>query len=234
MINLILADDHKIIRDGIKALLSGEPRLNVVGEASNGAEVLDLLAARPEADVVLLDLNMPVMDGFEAMEHIRERFPKVKVVALSMLDHENYVYQVMEAGAMGYILKNTGTEELIFGIERAAQGIRFICSEISLNLLRRNKDLQQQQQPVPMGFADSSERSAGDLSKREAEVLSLIAQGFTNAEIAEKLFTSRRTIESHRQNLLDKTGAKNTATLIVYGISKGLIRTSTPVPDEPA
>jgi DNA-binding NarL/FixJ family response regulator len=233
MINLILADDHKIIRDGIKALLSGEPQLSVVGEASNGAEVLDLLAARPEVDVVLLDLNMPVMDGFEAMEHIRERFPKVKVVALSMLDHENYVYQVMEAGAMGYILKNTGTEELIFGIERAAQGIRFICSEISLNLLKRNRDLQQQQ-TIPMSFTDSSEKSAGDLSKREAEVLHLIAQGFTNAEIAEKLFTSRRTIESHRQNLLDKTGAKNTATLIVYGISKGLIRTSTPVPDEPA
>ncbi len=232
MINIVLADDHKIIRDGIRALLSGESQLNVTGEASNGVEVLEILATRPEVDVVLLDLNMPVMDGFEAMEQIRERFPKVKVVALSMLDHENYVYRIMEAGAMGYILKNTGTEELVFGIQRAAQGIRFICSEISLNLLKRNKDLQQH--TIPMGFADSSEKGTGDLSKREAEVLHLIAQGYTNAEIAEKLFTSRRTIESHRQNLLDKTGAKNTATLIVYGISKGLIRANAPVTDEPA
>ena len=231
MINLVLADDHKIIRDGIKSLLSGEPSIRIVGEASNGIELLEVLGT-VDAHVALLDLNMPGMDGFEAMKHIKERFPQVKTLALSMLDHENYVLQVMDAGAMGYLLKNSGMEELVFGIRMAAQGTHYISSEISIALLHRLKTLQEQH-ALPHSLADvSTEKPSGDLSKREVEVLHLIAQGSTNAEIAEKLFTSRRTIETHRQNLLEKTGANNTATLIMYGISRGLLKANGAVPDE--
>ncbi len=231
MINLVLVDDHKIIRDGIKSLLSGEPTVKIVGEASNGIELLEVLAG-VEAHVVLLDLNMPGMDGFEAMKHIKDRFPQVRTLALSMLDHENYVLRVMDAGAMGYILKNTGMEELVFGIRMASQGLHYISSEISMSLLHRLKSLQEQY-AAPHSLADvTTEKPSGDLSKREVEVLHLIAQGFTNAEIAEKLFTSRRTIETHRQNLLEKTGANNTATLIMYGISRGLLKANGAVPDE--
>ena len=211
--------------------MSDEPSIRIVGEASNGIELLDVLV-NVDAHVALLDLNMPGMDGFEAMKHIKERFPHVKMLALSMLDHENYVMQVMNAGAMGYLLKNSGMEELVFGIRMASQGAHYISSEISLALLNRLKTLQDQY-AVPHSLADvTTEKPSSDLSKREVEVLHLIAQGFTNAEIAEKLFTSRRTIETHRQNLLEKTGANNTATLIMYGISRGLLKANGSVPDE--
>ena len=215
MIDVILADDHKIIRDGIKALLTPQTGIRVVAEAANGSEVLEFLSHTP-AHVVVIDANMPVMDGFEATRNIRESYPEVYVLMLSMLDHENYVNKGIEAGASGYILKNTGKDEIIHAIQMVAAGHKFICAEISLNLLKK--------------FSLHSSKSVsftsklpGDLSKREVEVLQLIAEGYTNAEIAEKLFTSKRTIESHRQNLLDKTNSNNTATLIKYAVSQGLI-----------
>lgn len=214
MIDVILADDHKIVRDGVKALLSQEPTIRVVGEAANGAELLEMLQHTP-VQVAIVDLNMPVMDGFEATKHIKEQYPHVKVLVLSMLDHESYINKGLEAGASGYVLKNTGKDEIIHAVQMLANGLKFICSEISLNLLKRlistNKS------------TSFNGKIPSDLSKREVEVLQLIAEGYTNAEIAEKLFTSKRTVESHRQNLLDKTNSNNTATLIKYAISQGLI-----------
>jgi DNA-binding NarL/FixJ family response regulator len=216
MIKVVLADDHKIIRDGVRAMIAHEATIEVVAEASNGSELLDILSHTP-ADVAIVDINMPGMDGYEATRHIVEQYPEVKVLILSMLDHEGYINKMMEAGAKGYLLKNTGKDEFIFAIQRVASGSQFICTEIGLSLLKKANT----HMPKMNTFTD---KGAGDLSKREVEVLQLIAEGFTNAEIADKLFTSKRTIESHRQSLLDKTNSNNTATLIKYALSNGLIQ----------
>jgi DNA-binding NarL/FixJ family response regulator len=203
MLRIVLADDHKIIRDGIKALLQGEATISVVGEASNGLELIELLSHTKEVDVALVDINMPKMDGFAAVEIIKSNYPSVKVLVLSMLDHEDYISRMIESGACGYVLKNTGKDELVHAMHMVSKGNYYICTEIAMNLLRRLR------QPHYSGAAIAvsepfPEKSVCNLSKREMEVLRLIAEGYTNAEIADKLFTSKRTIESHRQNLLEK------------------------------
>ena len=217
MTRLLLADDHTILRDGIRALLSAEPDLEVVGEAGNGAEVLALLETTP-VDVVLMDVQMPVLDGFATMPELRLRFPDVRVLVLTMLDHENYVARMLEAGALGYVLKNAAISEITHAIRTVAAGNPFLCTEIGLNMLY--KAVAQR-----TGAEDSAAEghSGADLTARELEVLKLIAEGMTNGEIADKLFTSKRTIETHRQNIIAKTQAKNTAALIKLAVSRGLI-----------
>lgn len=215
MIKVVLADDHTLIRDGLKSLLKSDRSIQVIGEAENGVQLLELLKTITP-DVVMLDLNMPVMDGFEALTHLQANYPHVKVLILTMLDQDSYVTKVRTAGALGYVLKSAGRTELIHAIKTVADNNSYICSEVALNLLNR----------VNRGPADQPEvqgKAANDLSKREMEVLRLIAEGYTNAEIADKLFASKRTIESHRQHLIEKTKAKNTATLIKYAIQQGLI-----------
>ncbi|WP_242927208.1 response regulator transcription factor [Pontibacter vulgaris] len=215
MVNVILTDDHKIIRDGLKSLLMNEANIKVVGEAANGNELIELLP-QLDADVVLMDINMPQKDGFETTRYLKEHYPNLKVLVLSMLDSESYITKIMEAGASGYILKNAGKEELCSAIQLVAGGTPYICSDVAMGLLRKsNSDM-----PVS---GDTSLKMNKELSRREVEVLSLIAEGFTNAEIADKLFTSKRTIETHRQNLLEKTHTKNTAMLIKYALQKGII-----------
>ncbi|WP_400193536.1 response regulator [Hymenobacter sp. B81] len=212
-IRLILVDDHTIIRDGIQALLADVPDLEVVGQARNGRELLELLADTP-ADVVLMDLNMPELNGFETVPLLRQQFPEVRVLILSMLDHEKYVHQVLTAGALGYVLKNAGKEEITFAIRTVAAGRPFLCTELGLALLHK---------AIEGPVATSGGKKVNDLSNRETEVLRLIAEGLTNAEIADKLFTSKRTIETHRQNIIEKTQAKNTAALIKYAMETGLL-----------
>ncbi|RSK50982.1 response regulator transcription factor [Hymenobacter rigui] len=223
MIRIVLADDHAILRDGIRALLAREADMEVVGEAANGRVLLDLLATTP-VDVVLMDVNMPVLDGFAAASLIRTEFPQVRVLVLSMLDHENYVYRMLQAGALGYVLKNADITEITHAIRTVAAGREFLCTEIGLSMLQR---LVQQTPGSSPGYGPTpaAARSTNpvELSGRELEVLRLIAEGLTNAEIAEKLFTSKRTIETHRQNIIEKTQAKNTAALIRYAMNHGLI-----------
>ncbi|WP_223815844.1 response regulator transcription factor [Adhaeribacter rhizoryzae] len=216
LIKVVLVDDHTIIRDGIKALLRESDGVSVVGEAGNGRELIDLLPTL-EADVILMDINMPEMDGFEATSYIQERFPQVKVLVLSMLDHESYIAKVFDAGANGYLLKNTGREEMVCAIRIVAKGGRYLCSEIGFNLLNKLKS------PSFKPAENTEEKQTRDLSQREIEILKLIADGLTNAEIADKIFTSKRTVETHRQNIIEKTKAKNTAALIKYAIGKGII-----------
>ncbi|MCC2547303.1 response regulator transcription factor [Hymenobacter sp. BT175] len=216
MIRIILADDHSIIRGGLRSLLSAEPDLEVVGEASHGQELLELLPTTP-ADVVLMDLNMPVLDGFHTMPLLREQFPQVKVVVLSMLEHEKYVSQLFAMGARGYLLKNARIREIAHALRMVAEGQTFLCSELALAFLDKAS---QTNVTTVMG---TGPRGA-ELSNRELEVLRLIAEGLTNAEIADKLFTSKRTIETHRQNIIEKTQAKNTAALIKYAMNEGIIK----------
>ena len=217
MTRILLADDHTILRDGIRALLSAEADLDVVGEASNGAEVLTILESTP-VDVVLMDVQMPVLDGFATMPELRRRFPEVRVLVLTMLDHENYVARMLEAGALGYVLKNAAISEITHAIRTVAAGNTFLCTEIGLNMLYKAVT-----QSTSVTADDHSGPAGADLTARELEVLKLIAEGLTNAEISDKLFTSKRTIETHRQNIIAKTQAKNTAALIKLAVSRGLI-----------
>ncbi|MBJ6108745.1 response regulator transcription factor [Hymenobacter sp. BT523] len=220
MTRILLADDHTILRDGIRALLSADADLDVVGEAGNGAEVLAMLETTP-ADVVLMDVQMPVMDGFATMPELRRRFPEVHVLVLTMLDHENYVARMLEAGALGYVLKNAAISEITYAIRTVASGSPFLCTEIGLNMLY--KAVANSSGVGSASSDDGAAHAGADLTARELEVLKLIAEGLTNGEIADKLFTSKRTIETHRQNIIAKTQAKNTAALIKLAVSRGLI-----------
>lgn len=220
MIRTILVDDHAIIREGISYLLQQEPDIDVIEQAGNGQELLDKLATLP-ADVVLMDINMPVLDGEAATRRVRALYPQTYVLILSMLDHEAYISRMMEAGASGYILKNAGKEEIIFGIRTVAAGRQFLCSELGFQLLRK---LQGPGNIVsPEASPKEPVKKECILSRRELEVLTLISEGLTTNEIADRLYNSKRTIETHRQNMMEKAQVKNTASLIKYAISNGLI-----------
>jgi DNA-binding NarL/FixJ family response regulator len=211
MIRIILAEDHKIVRDGIKKLLDQEQDFQIVGDAVNGLEVTQLLDQGVEANIILVDMNAPEIPGPDIIKKIKDNARGAKVVVLTMLDDEKHVLEAFKAGANGYILKNAGSDELIFAIRHINGNGRYVCSELALRFLDR---LIHQQNTL---FTNV------EPTKREAEVLQMIAEGMTNQEIADKLFTSKRTIEGHRQNLLDKTGSRNTAALIKFAILKGMI-----------
>lgn len=215
-VRVILVDDHTIIRDGIRALLKSSQDIAVIGEAASGKELIAMLPNN-EVDVILMDINMPDMDGFETTAYLREKYPHLRILILSMLEQPNYVHKIIEAGASGYLLKNVGRDEMTCALKIVSGGGQYICSTISLALLRKF-------QPDNIKPVIAPELSqTRDLSQREVEILKLIADGLTNAEIADKIFTSKRTVETHRQNIIEKTKAKNTAALIKYAISKGII-----------
>jgi DNA-binding NarL/FixJ family response regulator len=216
MTRLFLVDDHTIMRDGLRALLARDPTLQVVGEAGHGQELLDRLPTAP-ADVVLLDLNMPVLDGLATAQRLRVEFPAVKILVLSMLLNERYVGQLFEAGVCGYALKNDEISELVLGIQTVAAGRRFLCNELSLRMLNRVL-VKTVEKPEP-----EPTKNPYNFSRREIEVLILLAEGLTTSEIAEKLFTSKRTIETHRQNMLEKSQARNAAALIKLAMSQGVL-----------
>ncbi len=215
MIRIILAEDHNIVRNGIRNLLEKEKDLKVVGEALNGQEVIDLLNEGLKADIVMADVNMPMMSGIEMSEKISNEGARPKIVILSMLDHERYVIEAFQAGASGYLLKNISADELVFALRHIHIDGRYICSELALRFLDK---ILKEPEPTKLGS-----EPAVQLSTREIEVLMLVADGLTNQEIADKLFTSKRTIEGNRQILLEKTGARNTAALIRYALQRGII-----------
>ena len=216
MIRLFLVDDHPLIREGLRLLLAREPSLVIVGEASHGQELLDRLPATP-ADVVVLDVNMPVLDGQATTLRLRTEFPEAKVLVLSMLGHERYVSQLFGAGALGYALKNADVRELIVAIRAVAAGRQYLCSELSLALLHKSLDHNNAPAAAPP-------QNPYNFSRREAEVLRLLSEGLTTGEIAEKLCTSKRTIETHRQHMLEKSRAKNAAALIRLAMMQGVLQ----------
>ena len=216
MIRVFIVDDHTLIRDGLCTLLTADPEFAVVGEAGNGQALLDQLPA-VAADVVLLDLNMPVLDGLATTHRLREEYPHLRILLLSMMTHERTIGEALAAGAHGYVLKNTDKYEVVAALRSVAAGKRFLCSEIGLGLLEKIL-LQESRNPAP-GTAPGV-----PLTHREREILQLVASGLTNQEIADQLFTSKRTVESHRQNLLEKTGVKNTAALVKYAMDHGLLQ----------
>jgi len=218
VIKIVLTEDHKIVRNGIKSLLENEQDIEIVGEASNGAELLELFKnGNVNANEVLLltDMNMPGVNGIDMIPVLVETYPNLKTVVLSMHSNEKYVIKAFKSGANGYMLKNVGSEELLFGIRHIMNnGERYLCSELSMELLDRQ---------LGRSYVFTDDVPRADLSKREMEILSLIAEGFTNQEIADKIFTSKRTVEGHRQNLIDKTQSRNSAALIRYAVLRGIV-----------
>lgn len=215
MIRVFLVDDHTIVRDGIRLLLASEPSLQVVGEAGHGQELLDRLPTTP-TDVVLLDLNMPVLNGLATTLRLRVEFPEVKILVLSMLSHERYIGQLFDAGAHGYVLKSADKGEIVGAIQSVASSKQYLCSDLGLAMLRKVLT------KTPAAEEPESKKP-GQLTRRETEILRLLADGLTTSEMAEKLFTSKRTIETHRQNILEKTRTKNTASLIKLAMTRGLL-----------
>ncbi|MXV53233.1 response regulator [Pedobacter sp. HMF7647] len=217
MIRIVLVEDHSVVRSGLSFLLKGEKDFRVTGEASNGMEALRLLETSVEADVLLTDINMPFMNGLELTRKVREKYPTIKTLILSMLEHEKYLIEAFDSGACGYALKNIDAQELVCGLRMVSQDRRFICAELASTLFDKVTRFYEKE-------SESIRAVSADLSPREMEVLGLIADGFTNQEIADKLFTSKRTVEGHRLSLIDKTETRNTASLIQYAFRAGLLK----------
>ena len=213
MIRLFLVDDHAVLREGLRQLLDRETDFQVVGEAGDGQQLLDQLPTTP-ADAVLLDLHMPGLGGVATAARLHAEYPDVRILMLSMVEEPLRVQEALEAGAHGYLLKNASKDEVLAGVRAVAAGRRFLCSEIGLTLLDRVVNAPAVPPPPP---------AHAPLSRREHEVLRLVAEGLTNQQIADQLFTSKRTVETHRQNILAKTGCKNTASLISYASTQGLL-----------
>jgi DNA-binding NarL/FixJ family response regulator len=215
MIQVLLAEDHNIVRNGIKMLLGSDKEIHVAGEATNGKEALDFISNNEGIDVILADINMPELDGISLIKEAHNLKPDIKVVILSMHDNDKYVSQAFQEGASGYLLKSVSADEMIFSLKHVKAGGKYLCSELSIKML--DKLSQKSVNSV------SENVSNIDFSMREIEVLHLIADGLTNSEMSEKLFLSKRTIEGHRQSLIEKTGSKNTAALIRYAVLNGII-----------
>jgi DNA-binding NarL/FixJ family response regulator len=213
-IKVLIVDDHDLVREGLRSILENNSEIEIIAEAENG-EVALKKAGVLKPDLVLMDLSMPVMNGLECTKHIKSKHPEQKVLVLSMYDDEDYLSEAMEAGADGYILKTTKPEEFVSVIKKIVGGDKHIGNGFKLKTLLNYK-----QNPAPLG--QSSPKNL-DISQREMDVLILIAEGLTNTEIANKLFTSVRTIETRRKKLLEKTNTTNTATLIKFAVKQNLV-----------
>ncbi|CCZ09622.1 MULTISPECIES: response regulator transcription factor [Culturomica] len=211
-LKLYLVDDHKLFREGLKLLLSTQDFVKHIYEASNGREFIENLPLT-ECDVVLMDIEMPEMNGIEATREALHLHPELKIIVLSMYGDEQYYYQMIDAGAKGFMLKNTGIENVIKGIQKVAAGENFFSEELLFNILNNMRDNSKTTADVP----------DNELSDREMEILYHVCKGESNQEIAEALFISKRTVDKHRANLLSKTGCRNTAALVMYAIKNKMI-----------
>ncbi len=214
MLNLLLVDDHQMLIEGLKTLLRGEADVRVVAEATSGAAALALLPHTP-VDMALLDISMPGMTGIELCAELRRRHPTVRVLALSMAEDYTSIQGMLMAGAAGYILKNTSKTELLTAVRRIAGGQSYFAPSVASTILDHAV-----QPPAPEAAAAEP---AVALSGRETEILALIAQELSNQQIADKLFISERTVETHRKNLFFKTHSKSVVGLIQYAMRHGLI-----------
>lgn len=212
-IQVILAEDHTIVRAGLRALLEQSERIEVIGEAKDGKEAFNLAASlRP--NVVVMDITMPNLNGIEATRRIKDEHPEIKVVMLTVHANEAYIYQALRAGAEGYLVKQTAPEDLVSAVEAAAQGEAFLSPLISKNVMENYRH--------HSGINNDVDR-LDSLTKREREVLQLIAEGKTTRQIAKQLFVSQKTIRNHRANMMSKLDIHNTASLTLYALRKGII-----------
>jgi two-component system, NarL family, response regulator NreC len=209
---ILLADDHQVVIDGLKALLAGEPDLQVVGQATDGLQVLPkVLELRPE--VLVLDLMMPGLNGLEVARQVRDRAPETKVIVLSMHANDAYVVEALRNGAAGYVLKQAEARALVDAIRAVRGGTRYLSPPLSEEKLQR---WERDARAAPLDPYDT-------LSTREREVLQLAAEGLTSAAIGERLQIGKRTVETHRANLQRKLGVKTQADLVRFAVKKGLV-----------
>ena len=208
-IRIIIADDHQLFRNGLKILLNAFPEFEVTGEASNGVEFLRILQDT-KAEIALMDINMPEMDGIEATRKGLKICPGLDIIALSMYGEEEYYNKMVDSGAKGFILKDSDISEVKEAILTVRKGGNYFSQELLYHVIQRIKHRE-------------SENKSANLSKREREILLKICEGLSNQEIAETLFISKRTVDKHRANLLGKTNSKNTASLILFAIKNKLI-----------
>lgn len=211
---IALADDHTLFRKGMQKLIDELPGKQVVYDAANGAELLQWLdATSDKPDVILMDLNMPKMNGIEATRIIHNKYPDIKIIVLTVYDEEQFIVRLVECGADGYLFKNAEIAE----VEKAIHDVisnGFYFNDKMLNAIRKGPALKNK---------NISFNSKVNLTRREQEILKLICNELTATEIADKLFISTRTVDGHRQNLLDKIGARNTAGLVIYAIKNKLL-----------
>jgi len=207
---VFIVDDHSLFRNGLKILLTTSGQFNVIGEAENGQEFLTLID-QLEPDIVLMDIDMPIMDGITATREALKKKPDLKVITLSMYGEEEYYYKMIEAGVKGFLLKNSDINEVKNALITVSKGGKYFSQELLYNVVKNIRSTHKEQELTEA------------LSDREVEILIQICNGLSNNEIAENLHISKRTVDKHRANLLDKTNSKNTAHLVLYAIKNKLI-----------
>src|SRR5437867_3810669 len=213
-ITVLLADDHTVVRQGLRALLEAEEDMSVVGEAENGRQAVQM-AKRLQPDVVVMDIGMPSLNGLEATRQISKESPKSKVVILSCYSDDEYVQQLAEAGATGYLIKQTAAHDLVMAIREAKRGNAFFSAAISKPLLEHYRRA--------FVSGETVKKGGSRLTPREMEVLQLIAEGHGNKQIAGVLFISIKTVEKHRQQVMNKLEIHEVAGLTRYAVTKGII-----------
>ena len=209
-IKILLVDDHQIITDGLMSLLEDVPDMRVAATASNGKEavgIIDILTI----DLVLMDIDMPVMNGLDATKAIKKKNPAIHVIILSMHSEKGMVEELIKTGVDGYLLKNSGKDEITDAIRKVMSGQKYFAADVTLSLLNKT------------GANKTGPGTEANLTSRETEILKLIAGGFSNKEIGKKLFISHRTVDTHRTNIMKKAGVNNIAGLINFAIKNGLI-----------
>jgi DNA-binding NarL/FixJ family response regulator len=208
-VKLLLVDDHQLFIDGIRSLLSKEPHIDIVGEALNGQAAMDFLDENA-VDIVLSDMSMPQMTGIELTKKIKQRHPKTQVIVLSMNKRKALIQDAMHSGASGYVLKDATKDELAEAVRSVTSGDTYLSRGVGKILLSMNQKLQPNE-------------DLASLTDRELEILKLISSELSNAEIAQNLDISRRTVETHRKNIMKKLGVKNSVGLARYAFSHGLM-----------
>ncbi len=209
-IRILLVDDHQIILDGVRSLLKGVNNIQVIGDALNGEEALHTLQVLT-ADLVLMDIDMPKLNGIDATMRIKEEFPHTKVLILTVHNESSLIRNLISIGADGYLLKNSCKEELLDAIYKVQSGEKYFSSEVTLSLMQEDNS------------REELLKSDIEFTKRELDVLRLLADGCTNKEIGEKLFISHRTVDTHRTNIMKKVGVNNVAGLISFAIKNNLV-----------
>lgn len=214
MTNILIADDHAMFADGIASILKNEDSIKVVGRCLDGPSVIEFLKENP-VDILLLDVNLPGMSGIDVCKEVTANYKSTKVLAISMFNEESFVTEILNNGAMGYILKNTGREELLIAIETVLSGKSYFSDDVTQTIM---KGLMKQRTA-----SKQTKPELPKISRRETEVLGLIIKEYTTQEIADALFISLKTVESHRSNLLAKLNARNTAGLVRIAMENNLI-----------
>lgn len=216
-IKLFVVDDHPIFIDGISGLLKDTPGFSIIGSANNGQELLEKIASN-QPDIILMDINMPVMDGIEATKEVKRLYPNIKVIMLTMFNEIRFIKELLEIGAKGYVLKNISRDDLVKAIETVHSGKPFLDSAVQEKVITSMSSVDEEE--IDEKEADSMVQN---ITSRELEILQLIALGLTSQDISTKLFISKNTVETHRKNLLAKLNVKNTASLLKFAYKKGLV-----------